>query len=84
MASSSSCSNNITTAPPLFEPLADWTLMSQGGAEARLFRMPNCTAAASPAAIAKQRFSKACRHIALDERLIKQRTKSEAKCLVKC
>jgi TP53 regulating kinase-like protein len=35
-------------------------------------------------AIAKERFSKKYRHPVLDARLIKQRCKAEAKCLVKC
>lgn len=64
-----------------FEPLEGWKCISQG-AEARLWLIPNYLNGQS--CVAKERFSKKYRHPSLDSRLITQRCKAEAKCLVKC
>jgi len=64
-----------------FQPLNSWKCISQG-AEARLWLIPDYLEEKS--CIAKERFSKSYRHPILDARLIKQRCKAEAKCIVKC
>jgi len=71
-----------------FAPGADWILLSQG-AEARVWKVPHfprpvATATSSTVvAICKERFSKSYRHRDLDERLTKQRCRTEARLLEK-
>lgn len=62
-------------------PQAEWTLVTQG-AEARVWKVP--AKEGHESLICKERFSKAYRHPELDERLIKSRTRSEARILEKC
>jgi len=66
-------------APP---PREQWTLMTQG-AEARVWKVPPFNNN-DDSLICKERFSKSYRHPDLDERLIKSRTRSEARILEKC
>ena len=63
-------------------PQDQWFLLNQG-AEARIWKVPAIGEGGSPM-ICKERFSKAYRHPELDERLIKSRTKCEARILEKC
>lgn len=65
-------------APP---PREQWTLITQG-AEARVWKVPPF--GKNEYLICKERFSKSYRHPELDERLIKSRTRSEARVLEKC
>ncbi|KAL3945335.1 MAG: hypothetical protein SGBAC_000611 [Bacillariaceae sp.] len=65
-------------APP---PREEWTLITQG-AEARVWQVPPFNN--NDSLICKERFSKSYRHPDLDERLIKSRTRSEARVLEKC
>lgn len=60
----------------------DWELVSQG-AEAKLWKIPAGSLFHEPC-IAKERFSKAYRHPALDEKLTKQRCRAESRILTKC
>lgn len=78
---------------------SSWKLISQG-AEARVWHVPNFlsssitldaaqdTASKSTTttlpAICKERFPKKYRHSTLDKTILKSRTKSEVKCLVRC
>uniref|UniRef100_A0A7S4SB02 non-specific serine/threonine protein kinase n=1 Tax=Ditylum brightwellii TaxID=49249 RepID=A0A7S4SB02_9STRA len=73
----------------------NWKLISQG-AEARVWLIPSFFSVSSTttttisssshteAAICKERFPKSYRHPALDLTITKSRTKSEARCLVRC
>ncbi|GAX23527.1 TP53 regulating kinase and related kinases [Fistulifera solaris] len=61
---------------------SDWELVSQG-AEAKLWKIPAGPLFDVPC-IAKERFSKAYRHPALDEKLTKQRCRAESRILTKC
>ena len=70
-----------STSSTFFQPLDSWECISQG-AEARLWLIPEYLEGKS--CIAKERFSKKYRHPILDARLIKQRCKAEAKCIVRC
>jgi TP53 regulating kinase-like protein len=70
-----------STSGTSFHPLDSWECISQG-AEARLWLIPDYLEGKS--CIAKERFSKKYRHPTLDARLIKQRCKAEAKCIVRC
>ncbi|CAJ1967077.1 unnamed protein product [Cylindrotheca closterium] len=65
-------------APP---PRDQWTLITQG-AEARIWKVPPFDN--NDSLICKERFPKSYRHPDLDERLIKSRTRSEARVLEKC
>lgn len=60
----------------------NWELVSQG-AEAKLWKIPAGSLFDVPC-IAKERFSKAYRHPALDEKLTKQRCRAESRILTKC
>ena len=68
---------------PSFAPPSrdQWTLITQG-AEARIWKVPPFNN--NDSLICKERFSKSYRHPNLDERLIKSRTRSEARVLEKC
>jgi TP53 regulating kinase-like protein len=61
---------------------SDWELVSQG-AEAKLWKLSAGSLFDVPC-IAKERFSKAYRHPALDEKLTKQRCRAESRILTKC
>eukprot|EP00980_Cylindrotheca_fusiformis_P005026 scaffold1062_cov130-Cylindrotheca_fusiformis.AAC.32 len=78
IASTTSMNNPLSFNPT---PREEWTLITQG-AEARVWKVPGMEGNGS--LICKERFSKAYRHPELDERLIKSRTRAEAKILEKC
>jgi TP53 regulating kinase-like protein len=79
MASSRSSEKKETKFNPA--PREEWTLLAQG-AEARVWKVPGNEGNAP--LICKERFSKAYRHPELDARLIKSRTRTEARILEKC
>ena len=79
-AGSNDGDNGANRAPFNPAPRDEWTLLCQG-AEAKVWKL---VGNGGQPWICKERFSKAYRHPALDERLTKTRCRSEAKILEKC
>ena len=85
MAPSEETKESRKRKDPPFTPQNDWELISQG-AEARLWKIPPGSSSHNQGDpyIAKERFRKKYRHPILDERLTKQRCRTEGKLLEKC